>query len=141
MWDFLNSNGIGIKRLQATLRSCFHMKDFGLVTYFLSLEVHRSNRGIMLSQNKYIKELLGLACLIDSNSATTAMEVNLKFHKEFGEPISDPAIYRKLVGSLIYLTNTHHDISYAVNTVSQFMTNPQHHMAAVFRILRSPWNS
>jgi len=45
--------------------------------------------------------------------------------------------YRQLVGSLIYLTNSCPDISYAVHLVSQFMSTPRStHYVTVLRILR-----
>ena len=54
-----------------------------------------------------------------------------------GEPISDATRYCQLVGSLIYLTVTRPDISYAVGMVSKFMDAPRSvHYAAVLRILR-----
>jgi len=37
-----------------------------------------------------------------------------------GEKV-DSTTYRQLIGSLIYLTNTHLDLSYAVNILSHFM--------------------
>jgi hypothetical protein len=35
---------------------------------------------------------------------------------------SGPHLYRKLIGSLMYLVNTRPDICYAVNVISQFMS-------------------
>eukprot|EP00268_Persea_americana_P043326 TRINITY_DN4352_c0_g1_i1.p1 TRINITY_DN4352_c0_g1~~TRINITY_DN4352_c0_g1_i1.p1 ORF type:complete len:237 (+),score=16.94 TRINITY_DN4352_c0_g1_i1:1085-1795(+) len=56
--------------------------------------------------------------------------------KDDGNPLSDQTIYRKLIGSLVYLTITRPDISYVVNLVSQFMTQPTRlHLAAVKRII------
>jgi hypothetical protein len=51
--------------------------------------------------------------------------------------LPDPTLYRQLVGSLVYLTVTRPDISYAVHQVSQFMSAPRStHYAAILRILR-----
>ena len=87
---------LGIKELQQTLLSSFHMKDLGPITYFLGLEVICSNRGIMLTQTKYAKELIDLARLGDSKPMETPMEIiDVRFHKDFSDPISDPTLYRK----------------------------------------------
>ena len=51
--------------------------------------------------------------------------------------MSNPSLYRQLVGSLVYLTVTRLDISYAVHQVSQYLSAPRStHYAAVLRILR-----
>ena len=51
--------------------------------------------------------------------------------------MSNPSLYRCLVGSLVYLTVTRLDISYAVHQVSQYLSAPRStHYAVVLRILR-----
>ena len=46
-------------------------------------------------------------------------------------------MYRQMIGSLMYLTNTRPDICFAVNTLSQFLTNPRNvHLIAAKYILR-----
>ena len=51
--------------------------------------------------------------------------------------MSNPSLYKPMVGSLTYLTVTRPDISYAVHQVSQYLSSPQStHYAAVLRILR-----
>ena len=51
--------------------------------------------------------------------------------------MSNPSLYRQLVGNLVYLTVTRPDISYAVHQVSQYLSAPRStHYAAVLRILR-----
>ncbi|XP_068648715.1 secreted RxLR effector protein 161-like [Aristolochia californica] len=65
------------------------------------------------------------------------MEVNVKYMNDEGDLLDDPTLYRRLVGSLIYLTTTRPDISYAIYQVSQFMSSPHYlHIAAVRRIIR-----
>ena len=54
-----------------------------------------------------------------------------------GPLFSDPTLYRSLVGALQYLTITRLDISYAVNSISQFLHSPtEGHFLAVKGILR-----
>ena len=51
--------------------------------------------------------------------------------------MSNPSLYRRLVGSLVYLTATRLDISYTVHQVSQYLSTPRlTHHATVLRILR-----
>uniref|UniRef100_A0A2N9EYP1 Uncharacterized protein n=1 Tax=Fagus sylvatica TaxID=28930 RepID=A0A2N9EYP1_FAGSY len=69
--------------------------------------------------------------------ADTPIEYNNRLNTHDGEPLPDATLYRQLVGSLVYLTVTRPDISYAVHIVSQFMAAPRSlHYAAVLRILR-----
>ncbi len=126
-----------ITQLQQHLHDSFHMKDLGHLTYFLGLEVHTNSSGIFLHQHKYTKDLIALAGLENSTSVDTPLEMNVKLHNSEGDLLSDPLLYRQLVGSLNYLTITRPDISFAVQQVSQFMHSPRHlHLAAVRRIIR-----
>src|SRR5262249_51451305 len=112
-------------KLKKFLKDSFHMKDLGTLTYFLSLEVSYSFNGIFLTQRKYIDNLLKLANLTDTKISSTPMEQNLKLRKDDGTHISDPILYRCLVGSLIYLNIIHPYISFVVQVVSQFVSQPR----------------
>ena len=112
------------------------MKDLGTLSYFLVLEVTSSSNGYYLSQAKYAFDLLSKANIIDNKTVSTPLEYNAKLTPLDGEPISD-ARYHQLVDSLIYLTVTYLDISYAVGMVTKFMDAPRFvHYAAILRILR-----
>lgn len=66
----------------------------------------------------------------------TPLELNVKYKKDDGAPLSDPTIYRRLIGSLNYLTITRPNISHVVKLVSQFTTQPTHlHFSTIKRII------
>ena len=51
--------------------------------------------------------------------------------------VVDAMIYRQMIGSLMYLTNTRQDICFVVNTLSKYLTDPRHvHPIAAKHILR-----
>uniref|UniRef100_A0A2N9HNQ0 Reverse transcriptase Ty1/copia-type domain-containing protein n=1 Tax=Fagus sylvatica TaxID=28930 RepID=A0A2N9HNQ0_FAGSY len=99
--------------------------------------VSSSSDGYYLTQAKYTSDLISRAGITDSKIVDTLIEYNNRLNTHDGEPFSDATLYRQLVGSLVYLTVTRPDISYAVHIVSQFMAAPRSlHYAAVLRILR-----
>ena len=53
-----------------------------------------------------------------------------------GSDIFDPTLHRQLIKSLLYLVNTRLDISFAFNSLSQFMVDPRRvHWTAANHIL------
>ena len=127
----------GIQELQKFLNLQFDMKDLGTLSYFLGLEVTSDADGYYLSQAKYASDLLSRSNLTDSKVVSTPLEPNVKLLPSDGTPLSNPTLYRQLVGSLVYLTVTRPDIAYAVHIVSQFLAAPRStHFSAVLRILR-----
>jgi hypothetical protein len=49
---------------------------------------------------------------------------NMKLSADEGDLVEDTTMYRRMVGSLIYMTIIRPDLSYAVEVVSQFMQTP-----------------
>jgi hypothetical protein len=65
------------------------------------------------------------------------MEQNVKLNAYEGDLSEDITMYRRIVGSLIYMTITRPYLSYVVGVVSQFMQTPRKpHLDAVRCILR-----
>ncbi|XP_020245279.1 uncharacterized protein LOC109823413 [Asparagus officinalis] len=105
------------------------MKDLGHLRYFLRIMVVYSSSEYLLSQKKYISDMLQHATLANASFATsppvtTPMELHLKLRQSDGDPLPNPTRYRELVGALIYFSATRPDISYVVHTLSQFMAMP-----------------
>ncbi|PNX70125.1 putative copia-type protein, partial [Trifolium pratense] len=47
-----------MERLKRNLAPDFEIRDFGPLKYFLGMEVARSKKGIVVSQRKYVLNLL-----------------------------------------------------------------------------------
>ena len=121
-----------IQQTKANLSVRFQMKELGELKHFLGLEVERTNDGIFLCQQKYAQDLLDKYRMLDCKPISTPMEVNAKLCSTIGKELEDVIMYRQLVGSLIYLTLTRPDITYAVSMISQFMQKPKKpHLEAI----------
>ncbi|XP_068667644.1 uncharacterized mitochondrial protein AtMg00810-like [Aristolochia californica] len=113
------------------------MKDLGYLRYFLGIEVAYSPEGYILSQSKYISEVISRAGLTDDRIMDSPIELNHRLSPTDGELLSDVTRYREVVGSLVYLTVTCPNITYVVHVVSQFASAPHiTHWTVVLRILR-----
>ena len=97
------------------------MKDLGTMHYFLDLEVWQKPREIMLSQGKYVIEILKRFGMMDCKSMTALMMMNLNLFGDTTSKRVDATLYRQMIGLLMYLMNTRPDICFAVNTLSQYM--------------------
>ncbi|XP_020272256.1 uncharacterized protein LOC109847439 [Asparagus officinalis] len=126
-----------IIRRKDNLSVRFQMKELGHLKHFLGLEVDRTQEGKILCQQKYSKDLLKRFGMLECKPISTMMEPNAKMCAHEGKDLKYATMYQKLVGSLIYLTLTRPDISYAVSVMSRYMQNPKkHHLEAVRRMLR-----
>ena len=103
------------------------MKDLRLMHYFLGLEVWQRQKEIFLSQGKYTIDILKRFGMLDCKSMDTLVDANFKKLKESTSNFDmiDPTMYRQLIGFLMYLMNTKPDICFAVNTLTQFMSDPR----------------
>ena len=61
----------------------------------------------------------------DCKQISMPLDVNAKMSAHIGDVVEDVTMYRKIVGSLIYLTITRPDLNYTVGLESQFMQLPQ----------------
>uniref|UniRef100_A0A3Q7IGL9 Reverse transcriptase Ty1/copia-type domain-containing protein n=1 Tax=Solanum lycopersicum TaxID=4081 RepID=A0A3Q7IGL9_SOLLC len=135
-----------IREAKEALHQKFKLKDFGEIKYFLDIEVLRYKTGVILNQRKYILELISDTGLSGAKPATTPLETNLrltsvKFDQTAGlqgdDVLIDHSAYQRSIGKLMYATITRPDISYAVQTLNQFMQHPKRsHWEATTRVVR-----
>jgi len=131
------SNPVAITELLQLLSSDLAVKDLGDLHYFLGVEVIKLDSSLLLSQKRYIMDLLKKTNMHEAKPITSPMASSSALSAFTGDPMEDPSLYRSTVGSLQYLSLTRPDLSYAVNRVCQFMHRPlKPHWQTVKRILR-----
>lgn len=126
-----------LARFTSQLSHRFALKDLGDLHYFLGIEVLPHDHGLLLSQQKYILDLLDRTHMSDAKAVATPMATSTSLSISDGSALPDATEYRSIVGSLQYLSLTRPDISFPVNKLSQFMHCPtDSHWGAVKRLLR-----
>ncbi|KAE8725550.1 GDP-mannose transporter GONST1 [Hibiscus syriacus] len=126
-----------IQRVICELNKQFSLKDLGDLSYFLGIEVKRYANSIILSQKKFVLDLLEKAKLTRANPTTSSMVVANKLSKDEGNSLVDTYDFRSVVGSLLYVCHTRPDVALSVSKVAQYVQGPREsHLMAVKRILR-----
>ena len=120
------------------LDNAFKIKDLGDLRYYLGFEVARKPTGINLCQRKYALDILSDDGMLGSKPVSTPSDYATKL-QQLGTPLSleDSSFFKRLIGRLIYLTNTWPNITYVVQHLSQFVVaSTSAHQHVVVRILR-----
>ncbi|KAK1420567.1 hypothetical protein QVD17_22267 [Tagetes erecta] len=131
------NNPQAINHIVSSLHKTFAVKDMGNLSYFLGIEIIPSGNNIILSQRKYINELLDKANLSSAKPVPSPITTTANLAIRDSPLFPDPVKYRQIVGALQYVTLSRPDITFAVNKVCQFMHSPtDNHWSAVKRILR-----
>ncbi|CAL0322952.1 unnamed protein product [Lupinus luteus] len=97
----------------------FALKDLRALDYFLGIEIQRlPNGSLLLTQSKYIKDLLEKFHMDNMKSLPTPMVGGCKLTKHGSNFLEDGKVYRSLAGALQYITITRPEISYSINWAS-----------------------
>nr|GEW94605.1 peptidyl-prolyl cis-trans isomerase [Tanacetum cinerariifolium] len=92
----------------------FVKNDLGLMKYFLGVEVIQISRGIFINQQIYVKEILERFLMSNCNLVKNLFVPGCKLIRDNGDMKVDATVYKKKVGSLMYLTATRPDIMYGL---------------------------
>jgi hypothetical protein len=134
---FLSGEENLITECKKRFASEFEMKYLGLMHYFLGLEVWQSPERIFLNQGKYAVKILKRFNMLECKPMNTPMEMKLKLLVHTSSELIDATLYRHIIGSLMYLTNTKPNIYFPVNTLSQFLVEHRHvHLVAAKHVMR-----
>lgn len=126
-----------ISNFIARLAGKLSLNDLGSLSYFLGVEVIPQPHGILLSQHKYILDIITRAKMSHCKPISTPINTSEPLTLKGGIPYQAPTDYRTLVGALQHLTLTRPNISFTVNKLSQFMCAPTTlHWIALKRLIR-----
>ncbi|KAM1251313.1 hypothetical protein ACFX2G_034427 [Malus domestica] len=126
-----------IQEFKKDMMKQYEMLDLGLLHHFLGLGIIQNENGIFIHQKKYAKSLLEKFGLKDCKAVKTPLAITDKLSKEDGSEDADQSLYRKMIGSLLYLTATRPDLMYASCLLARFMQKPtRKHMGTSKRVLR-----
>ena len=92
-------------------------KTAGSPQVLLGIQFFRSSEGILMTQQKYILDLLEEAKHMYCRISDTPIEVNHKLRLDDKDPSVEVSSYEKLIGKLLYLSHTKPDICYIVNVI------------------------
>lgn len=120
-----------VQDTKQVLHNHFKIKGPDELRYFLGIEFCRYNTVIVTNQRKYALELVSEAGLAGEQPVSTPLECNVKLTSAAYDSnnsdmlFPDVSKYHRMVGKLLYLTNTRPDIAFAVKTLSQYMQQPK----------------
>ncbi|XP_019256416.1 PREDICTED: uncharacterized protein LOC109234821 [Nicotiana attenuata] len=103
-----------IEELKAFLHESFKIKDLGKLHYFLGLEIFYKADGVVISQRKFVLDLLKEYNCMDYSSLASQLDPAVNLKAKEGTALTDPTYYRKLIRKLNFLTSTRIDIAYSV---------------------------
>nr|GEU78490.1 retrovirus-related Pol polyprotein from transposon TNT 1-94 [Tanacetum cinerariifolium] len=106
--------------------------SMGELTFFLGLQVKQKSDGILISQDKYVDEILRKFKHEDVKPASTPMDIEKALLKELDGDDVDVHLYKSMIRSLMYLTSSRPDIMFVCKkqTVVATSTTEAEYVAA-----------
>ncbi|MBW0535868.1 hypothetical protein O181_075583, partial [Austropuccinia psidii MF-1] len=139
--DDLVIGGRNLQKFKSEISRAFDMKDLGELRYVLGMLVkrNREKRGLFLSQELYINNLLATFGMQECKSVSTPQVPGSRLLPRADTNAPAALInYRRAIGLLNYLvTCTRPDLAYSASCLAQFLNDPSsEHEAAFKHVLR-----
>nr|GEY87161.1 putative ribonuclease H-like domain-containing protein [Tanacetum cinerariifolium] len=109
---------------EALMQSQFEMSSMGHLTFFLGLQVDQRSDGIFIHQTKYVNDILHKLDMDTNKSAPTPFEPPKIKDKNLPDGLVNVHLYRSMIGSLMYLTASRPDITFAVSACARNQVSP-----------------
>jgi len=111
--------------LLTKLSTAFKIRDLGEPGFFLGIEMVKRGNAIVLSQQRYMTDILKHAGMAECKPLATHVSTTKMSSSIFNADLyDDPTKFRSLVGALQYLMVTCRDLSFAMDQLCQHMHAP-----------------
>lgn len=136
----LAGTSFAIKGVEKVLHEIFKLTRSEDVSHFLSFDItrNRDRKTFTINQSSYVQDLVEEHHAENARPVSTPCDNQFKDLKKNDDPtLNTSHPYCSLVGALLWLSNgTRPDITFAINRLSSFMTNPTDiHWKAALRVL------
>nr|KYP55003.1 hypothetical protein KK1_001207 [Cajanus cajan] len=111
---FYSTNLSLCEEFAKTMQEEFEMSMMGELTFFLGLQIKQLNDGIFISQSKYCNELLKMFAMNGCKEAIIPISISCNLNLDEKSIAVDNSKFRGIIGSLLYLTASIHDIMFVV---------------------------
>ena len=111
----IGSDSKGIEEVVKDLNTTFALKDLRDLNFFLGIQVLRNQNSILLSQSKYVQDLLAKTEMTDCKGIETPFSTSKKLKKDVGNRFHNLTLYRSVIGSLQYAVLTRLELAFSVN--------------------------
>ncbi|GKE72203.1 retrovirus-related pol polyprotein from transposon RE1 [Tanacetum coccineum] len=124
-----------------SLLTCRKGTDFlALLIYVDDILLNGNNITLIQHFKKQLDltfKLLQTANVLNIKPSHILVDPTVKLNDTNGEPLTNPSLYRAIVGKIIYLTFTRPELSYVAHALSQFSHSPRTpHWKALVKVLR-----
>jgi hypothetical protein len=96
----------------------------GELTFFLGIQVKQTKQGTFVHQAKYTKDLMKKFNMAEFKPISTLISTATSLGPDEDGEAVDQREYRRMIGSLLYLTATRPDIQFVVCLCARFQASP-----------------
>jgi hypothetical protein len=96
----------------------------GELTFFLGIQVKQTKQGTFVHQAKYTKDLMKKFNMAEFKPISTLISTATSLGPDEDGEAVDQREYRRMIGSLLYLTATRPDIQFIVCLCARFQASP-----------------
>lgn len=137
----LGTNLDEVENLKSILNGSFHMKDLGVVSQYLGIDVKQNIQGnfFELSQENYLKGVLQKFDMQDCKPISTPLEANTEYNfKNFDNDQNLQKLCRQIIGNLMYAAlGSRPDICESICLLSRYQDKANNNLLkALKRVLR-----